>query len=57
MSTYFYYLKLFYILESIDSAQLYIQSDQYEPTDVYIVGLNLQSIRFANGMMGLAFSK
>jgi hypothetical protein len=40
----------------IDSAQLYIQSDQREPTDVYIVGLNLQPIRFMNGMMGALYS-
>lgn len=41
----------------IDCAQLYIQSDQKEPTDVHIVGLNLQPIRFMSGMAGLAFSK
>jgi len=41
----------------IDCAQLYILSDQREPTDVHIVGLNLQPIRFMEGMAGLAFSK
>lgn len=41
----------------IDSAQLYILSDQKEETNVHIVGLNLQPVRFMNGMAGLAFSK
>jgi hypothetical protein len=41
----------------IDSAQLYILSDQREATDVHIVGLNLQPIRFSSGMGALAFSK
>jgi hypothetical protein len=34
-----------------------ILSDQKEPTDVHIVGLNLQPIRFMSGMAGLVFSK
>lgn len=41
----------------IDSAQLIIQSDQHEATDVHIIGLNVQPVRFSSGMMGLAFSK
>jgi hypothetical protein len=41
----------------IDRAQLIIKSEQYEPTDVHIIGLSLQPIRFMSGMGGLSFSK
>jgi hypothetical protein len=41
----------------IDYAKLLITTTETEPRDIYIVGQNLQPIRFMTGMYGLAFSK
>lgn len=41
----------------IDSASLYISTDERDDKDVYIMGLNLQPYKYTSGMCGLAFSK
>jgi hypothetical protein len=41
----------------IDDATLWIYTEEEEERDIYIVGLNMQPLRYANGLVGLAFSK
>ena len=44
-------------LSRIDRAELIIETDEEETKDVYVVGLNMQPLRYKSGMYGLAFSK
>lgn len=41
----------------IDYAKLVIDTEEEDPVDVHIVGLNMQTLRYINGMIGLAYSK
>jgi hypothetical protein len=41
----------------IDNAFLVIETDQEEETPLYVIGLNMQPVRYTMGMVGLAFAK
>lgn len=41
----------------IDNPRLVIETDQEEPTALYIVGINMQPMKYINGLVGLVYAK